>query len=703
MTDVAAIEQRLAAGDALAARALATTALAAPAQGSASRVALLKLRARSHQALRDARAAMIDLEGALALDPGDARLANELGIACADAGAAEAALDAFRRATTIDPTFARGWNNYGNALRAAGRLGAAADAFTHAVAADAAYALGWANLGAVQREAGNAAGAETALARALELDPRQRVGLLALAGLRREHGRIDDAAALYARVADVDPRDANALLQLGGTLAERDDLAQARSAFAAALARDGGLLRAALARELTLPMVPAGMNDMAAARRGYADGLARLASELPARARALDPARTLDELRWSNFLLAYHGEDDCALQAAHARNVHAVLAARAPQWVEPMAPRVVAGRRPRIGFLSAFFRDGTAGRYFERWITDLPRERFDVFVYHLQPAVDALAMRLRERADEFRHCPRWRLSQLAPRVRADALDVLVYPELGMDATTFGAACLRLAPRQCAAWGHPVTSGLPTIDAFFTCADMEPPEAATHYSETLRPLPGIGTRYAMPPAPAASRDRAQIGLPGDGPLLLCPQSLYKIHPDDDALLARVLAAVSGSRLVLFEGRHPALTAKLAQRLTAACGAAGADPARVHFVAQRSHDDYLAVTASCELMLDTTRWSGGNTALDALACALPIVALPGRFMRARQSAAMLRQAGVPELIARDPDEYVRIAAAAAGDRVAREDLAARLCAGRAQVFDDAAPIAALAEALEEIAAH
>ena len=118
--------------------------------------------------------------------------------------------------------------------------------------------------------------------------------------------------------------------------------------------------------------------------------------------------------------------------------------------------------RPGLGRLVknhlSQYRD-SAGRYFERWITDLPRERFEIVVYHLQPALDPLAARLRERADEFRHCPRWRLSEVAPRVRADALDVLVYPELGMDATTFGAASLRLAPRQCAAWGHPAAHSL----------------------------------------------------------------------------------------------------------------------------------------------------------------------------------------------------------------------------------------------------
>ncbi|MEO5764595.1 MAG: tetratricopeptide repeat protein [Casimicrobiaceae bacterium] len=698
---VAVVGARLAAGDAEGARTLATTTLATPALDTASRVALLVLRARAHGSLREARSAVVDLEAALALQPGDARVANELGIACVDAADPQAALEAFRRATTIDPAFARAWNNYGNALRTAGRTGAAIEAFARAVSADGAYALAWANLGTLQRESGDTVAAETALSRALEIEPQQRVAVLALAGLRREQGRIDDAAALYARGADLDPRDANALLLRGGALAERDDLAGARDAFAGALRRDPGLLRAALARELTLPMAPASRDEIDATRNAYAGGLARLASELPARAGALDAARTLDELRWSNFLLAYQGEDDRALQAAHANNVRAVLGARAAQWLEPVPRRSAAGRRLRVGFLSAFFRDGTAGRYFERWITDLPRERFEVVVYHLQPAIDPLAARLRARADAFNHCPRWRPSQLAPRVRADALDALVFPELGMDATTFGVAALRLAPRQCAAWGHPVTSGLPAIDVFFTCGEMEPSGAAAHYTETLWPLPGIGTRYAMPESLTHAPDRASVGLPADGTLFLCPQSLFKIHPDNDALFARVLAANPGSRLILFEGRHAALTAKLAARLAAACRGAGADAARIHFVPQRSHREYLALGAACDAMLDTVRWSGGNTTLDALACALPPVTLPGEFMRARQSAAMLRAAGVPELIARDADDYVSIATRIAVDRAARQEFAARLRAGRDGVFDDKAPVIAFAGALEEIA--
>ena len=108
-------------------------------------------------------------------------------------------------------------------------------------------------------------------------------------------------------------------------------------------------------------------------------------------------------VRWTNFFLAYQGEDDRALQDKYARLTQAVIATRAPQWLEPPLGRAAGETRIRIGFASSFFRDCTAGRYFERWITDLPRDRFEVFVYSLHPTGDALTKRLSERADMFRH------------------------------------------------------------------------------------------------------------------------------------------------------------------------------------------------------------------------------------------------------------------------------------------------------------
>lgn len=72
------------------------------------------------------------------------------------------------------------------------------------------------------------------------------------------------------------------------------------------------------------------------------------------------------------------------------------------------------------------------------------------------------------------------------------LDVLLYPEVGIDPVCAQLAALRLAPVQAMAWGHPQTSGLPTIDVFLSNELMEPPDGAGHYTEQLLPLPGIGT-------------------------------------------------------------------------------------------------------------------------------------------------------------------------------------------------------------------
>ena len=69
--------------------------------------------------------------------------------------------------------------------------------------------------------------------------------------------------------------------------------------------------------------------------------------------------------------------------------------------------------------------------------------------------------------------------------------------------------------------------------------MEPADAAAHYVEPLLRLPGIGTCYRRPTLPERVGARA-FGLPEDRVLLLCPQSLFKVHPDNDELFARVLA-------------------------------------------------------------------------------------------------------------------------------------------------------------------
>jgi predicted O-linked N-acetylglucosamine transferase (SPINDLY family) len=645
--------------------------------------------AELQEATGDVSGAMASLERALALEPRFARALRYLGILRGESGDATGALAALERAVALEPGHPQAWNNLGNVQRTLGRLAEAEVSFSRALALKPDYALAASNLGEVQRDQGEVERAEATLRAALArrgAAPYRPIVVL-LAGLMRERGALDEAKALYERAIELGPAESGGQwFSLGWIHTERNEPQRAREAYRRSRELDPGDLRNRLGMHLTLPMIYADAGEIASARADFAAGLEALEGELPSALAGLPEARVLDGLRWSNFFLAYQGEDDRDLQAAYGALAGRVVAAGAPAWREPLARRATS-HRMRVGFASAFFHVGTCGRYFKSWITELDRDRFEVFVYHLFPGKDEVASAIAARADTFRAFggTRARPSIVAPAIRDDALDVLVYPELGMDVCAFGLAALRLAPRQYAGWGHPVTSGHASIDAFVSAEAMEPEGAQGQYTERLVRLPGIGTRYERPAVPVDAA-RSRFGLPEDRTLLLCPQSLWKIHPDNDALFAEVLAVDPRALLVFFAGRHAAVTAAFQRRFAAALTRHGLRvDACVRFLAQVGHEDYLRVNLVCDAMLDTLRWSGGNTSLDALACGLPIVTLPGPFMRGRQSAGMLRLLGVPELVAADRAGYLAIAHRLAEDSAWRASLRARIREGHERLFD------------------
>jgi CRISPR-associated protein Csy1 len=674
------------AGDTAAALAHARSAIACAPRDALAHYAHSELQ----DVTGDTAGAIASLRRAVELQPEFAQAWRFLGILLGESGDAQAAVPVFEQALRLDPNHGGAWNNFGNVQRSLGRLTEAEISFARALELRPDYALAAANLAEVQRDQGEVERAEATLRAALARPTGAsfRPLVVLLAGLLRERGVLDEAEKLYRQAIELSPKESGGQwFNLGWILTERNQLEEALRAYVQARAADPGDLRSLFGAQLTLPMIYADASALASARARFAAGLGALERELPAALDGLSEARVLDGLRWSNFFLAYQGQDDRPLQMGYAALAKRAIDAGAPQWRDPLARRPDRGGRVRIGFASAFFHVGTCGRYFRSWITDLPRDRFEVFVYHLFPGMDDVATAIAARADCFRTFggTRARPSIVGPAIRDDALDVLVYPELGMDGCSFGLAALRLAPRQYAGWGHPVTTGQTTIDAFISCAAMEPEGCAAHYSETLVSLPGIGTRYERLVVPADA-NRERFGLPSERTLLLCPQSLWKIHPDNDALFAELLLANPAALLVLFAGRHPAITDAFMRRLALVFERHGVTIGeRVRMLPQVGHDDYLRINLVCDAMLDTLHWSGGNTSLDALACGLPIVTLPGAFMRGRQSAGMLSLIGVPELVPADRSGYLTLAARLIGDPAWRAGLRARIRAGHDQLFD------------------
>jgi protein O-GlcNAc transferase len=204
---------------------------------------------------------------------------------------------------------------------------------------------------------------------------------------------------------------------------------------------------------------------------------------------------------------------------------------------------------------------------------------------------------------------------------------------------------------------------------------------------------------MPIATATNINRGSLGLLSDSHLYICPQSLFKIHPDNDAIYFDIMARDAKAVLLFFQSDYTAITQTFSQRLAAGMAARGIAPRnQIKFLPRMDAASFRGVLSLANVVLDTLHWSGGNTSLDALAVAAPIVTLPGEFMRGRQTAAMLRAMNAGELITNDHAAYVDNAIALASDNVMRESLRQKLIANRGAIFDRNEPVKRLAEHLQ-----
>jgi predicted O-linked N-acetylglucosamine transferase (SPINDLY family) len=251
----------------------------------------------------------------------------------------------------------------------------------------------------------------------------------------------------------------------------------------------------------------------------------------------------------------------------------------------------------------------------------------------------------------------------------------------MNPQTMQMAGLRLAPVQCVAWGHPVTTGLPTVDYFLSSELMEPENAQEHYSEKLIRLPNIGVSYPKPYIPPVIKTRSDFQLPDDAIIYLCCQAPFKYLPQYDFIFAEIACRLPQAKFLFLRGTSLELRLK---RTFDAIGLNSEDYCIFLSIPERL--DYLMINLLSDVYLDTFTWSGGNTTLEAIACNLPIVTCPGEFMRGRHSDSFLKMLGVTDTIAENEAEYIEIAIKLGQDRTWRDTVAEKMSRNHTRLFDD-----------------
>ncbi len=649
-------------------------------------------------ALGRAQEAIAVLEAALAVDPGFAAAHNSLGVAMRDAGRLDDALAACQRAVALDPGQMPARFNVGNLLREKGFLAEAVAAYRVAIGIEPGRAEVHNNLGNVLKEQGKPDEALACYEQALALTPDFADALFNAAQLLRELGRLAEAAAAYRSVLELRPDMAEAHFDLGNALKGMGDAAGALASYRKALELNPEYVEARWAHVMSqLPMVAGDHLEPARSRAAFAAELTALERWCEARG-AEQVARAVGVQQ--PFYLAYQEEDHRELFARYGALCTRLMGA----WQEAAglsrAARVTRADI-RVGVVSAHIHDHSVWNAIVKgWLQRLDRSRFDVRLFHLGMANDVETALAKTMATHYTY-GKSDLVEWSQLILGHQLDVLIYPEIGMDPTTAKLACLRLAPVQAASWGHPLTTGLPTIDYFLSAEGLEPTDAPAHYTERLVRLPGLGCTLEPAKVAPAAVDLAVLGIREGVPLLLCAGTPFKYTPRHDAVLAAIARRLGECQIVFFTpGRADELMQRLRERLARSFAAEGLElDAFAVFVPWQSRAQFYGLMAQADVFLDTMGFSGFNTALQAIDCGLPVAAYEGRFLRGRLASGILRRMGMDELVADSDAAYVETAVKLAQDAVWWGGVRDRMSASRARLYGDVEPVRALEKFLEQ----
>lgn len=647
---------------------------------------------------------------AISLNPSVPAFHNNIGEICKALGHSGDAMAHYRRAISLDGDYPEARNNLGTALQGAGLLDEAIASYREAIGIKPDYAEAHNNLGVALHETGDIEGAIASSLRATAIRPHYMEAYNTLGIALRAAGRAEEAAEAYRKALSIDGQNADSWNNLGvackdlGRFADEmdcyrqvlslyPDFADAHYNMGCALQEDGMMENAAkcLARSYTLrprsqtllriatmlPVIPRSTTDIKEARANFEAGIDELEKSGVA---MLNPAH---ETEPTGFYLSYHGLCDRALNEKLARFYEKAcpsLLFTSPRIGKGSSPSGPNNNRIRIGFISKFLRNHTVGHYVRGIISNLSKDLFDITLFLIPQPQDEITRSISAHAD--------RTVALSPHFEkareevSDAgLDVLVYADIGMEPFSYFMAFARLAPLQCAFYGHPDTTGIGNIDYFISHEDCETAKAREHYTEKLFLLPG-SVAYTCFHRPGEAEGIGGADHGGEH-IYLCPQSLFKIHPDFDRMAAAILRADPGGVLAIFAGHRPSWTQLLMERF----GHVMPDVTeRVRVLPRQSYRDFLCTVSAAHVMLDTPHFNGGNTSFDAFAMGTPVVTLPGEFMRGRQTSSLYKRMGITNCVADDEEEYVTVAVNLACNASLRRETSEEILARNHLIFND-----------------
>lgn len=344
---------------------------------------------------------------------------------------------------------------------------------------------------------------------------------------------------------------------------------------------------------------------------------------------------------------------------------------------DALAPIGIDENRPagkiRVGYYSADFRNHPVAQLIVELFELHDRERFEWFGFYVGPDVqDPLRARVEAALDHFIDVRERSDQEIAQLSRELGIDIAVDLMGFTQDSRLGCFAYRCAPVQVSYLGYPGTTGAGYMDYVVADRVVIPPEARDHFAEKVVYMPHS---YQVNDSHREISDRSfareELGLPATGFVFCCFNNNFKILPATFDGWMRILRAVEGSVLWLFED-NPLAAANLRQQAQAR----GVSADRLVFAARMPRDEHLARHRLADLFLDTLPYNAHTTASDALWAGLPVLTCMGASFASRVAASLLYAVGLPELVTSTQAAFEARAIALAHDPAQLAGLCERL---------------------------
>ena len=495
-----------------------------------------------------------------------------------------------------------------------------------------------------------------------------------------QQGRNEEALAPLQKAAELSYGDAQPHNNLGNTLLKLDRLSEAEASYRRALElgpdfieahynlgntlqRLGRLLEAEVCYRHALEL----NSGLSEAYYQLGNTLMKLARPVEAEAsflRALEIKPDYIDAQ-SNLLFVYNFlPNQPPTKMLDAARYYGELVARRAKPFKVWNNIPDPARCLRVGLSSGDLRQHPVGNFLESVLAALVEsasERMEFFAYPNQLRTDAVTERIKACCRGWHSAVGLSDATLAQRVYDDGIDILIDLSGHTDCKRLSMFAWKPAPIQTAWLGYFATTGVAAMDYLIADPWTLPETEEVYFTEKIWRLPE--TRLCFTP-PDTDMEAATLPALANGYITFgCFNNLAKINDDVVALWARVLASVPGSRIFMKAAQLNEAAARHSTAERFAAHGIGAD--RMILEGYEPRAKYLASYQQVDITLDPFPFTGATTSAESLWMGVPVLTLAGERFLARQGVGLLMNAGLPEWIATDADDYVALAVSHAGD--------------------------------------